>query len=174
MYNRQKNFQEWIKRTDALKKGLLGREDILKYYSEVISLNEKEPATLKELNGFSELIEYMQSFSDLNFIPGTGHMNLVYVLAGVQKESGLDLGVCEFLDDKINRYMRMFCLGENQKDLTPQCNTNQNVYIGDLTCCLTPGRLNCVDRVTRLKRKREAQNPENAERKIKMFPLLQF
>lgn len=143
---KQKQYEEWLKQTEKIKKGLLSRKNLLRQYSTWMKTSE-EVTVYSGKDVFDMIIGSCLYLSDSSFIPGTGNMNLVYVLAEVQKESGIDLGVCKFLDDKILRFMEEFYCDKHSEGLTPQCKENQHAYIGDLSFCIPPNRLKCVDRV---------------------------
>ena len=118
------------KRITALTEALVQRPGLLGQYS--IWLENSEAHTRYEGEDvYNRLVGAMQALTDVDFIPGTGWRNFVEVTSRLQKETGLDLGVCEYLNYK--------------SDGISECmaNTEQEVLVGSFKCCIPPERSRC-------------------------------
>lgn len=151
-------YKRWFEQTEKIRKGLLSRPDLLKQYSIWIEPSEQN-AIYQGKNILDMLTGTCLFLSNLDFIPGTGNMNLVYILRKVQKETGLDLGVCEFLDDRIEKFYKEMSrpqqvyfddLKKENQSLTPRCLANKDILVGDLSVCIPPQRCRCPHRMAKL------------------------
>jgi hypothetical protein len=140
------NFDEWKKQVDVTAGKLLINPGLLNQYSMWLETSEENPKLLGE-NVYNMLMGAMQAVSGVDFIPGIGNRNFVAVLALLQKRTGLDLGLCKFLEDDIEGIERG--LRENTKATYSQCSLSGILQV-DYSQCTPPGRCMCPYRIDRL------------------------
>jgi hypothetical protein len=133
-----KNESETREEIDRLKCRLLEDDNLLRQYA--LWLEAGEEVTIFKGKDVMDMLKgtmYGHGAS-LGFIPGVGWENLVRVLSDVQRESGLDLGICKYL-----------C--EEKGDNYPTClASDNNVLIGSLNQCFPPARVDCMYRIQRI------------------------
>lgn len=151
-------YKKWFNETEKIRKGLLSRPDLLRQYSMWMKPSEQN-TIYQGKNVLDMIIGNCLFLSNPDFIPGTGYMNLVYILGKVQKESGLDLGVCKYLDNKIEKFYKemskpqqtyLESMSKENKSLIPICLANKDTFVGDLSFCIPPQRCRCPNRMAKL------------------------
>jgi len=134
--NNAENYEAWNKKVEDLKNKLLDKDALLRQYD--LWLESSEDVTnYKGEDVYHRLLGAMQVLSDFDFIPGIGCSNFVAVIDRVQKETGLDLGVCKFLDYEAK---------ETQAPHLPKCKAKEGLLVACLTSCLPPARKDCPHR----------------------------
>ena len=147
----QKFYEAWEKRVETLKGELLKRDTLLRQYA--IWLETSEENTLhKGGDVYNMLVGVLQGLSDVDFIPGIGWQNFVAVVGEVQKETGLSLGVCQYLSDNIRENYKAMYLGEKTEKTLPECKAKSGLLIGSLNVCLPPQRCKCEYRADKLEK----------------------
>jgi len=89
---------------------------------------------------------------DIDLFPGVGWANYVAVVSEVQRRTGLDLGVCQFLEPNIVNNMKYIHLGERGGEFNPMCKAREGLMVGSLNCCIPPQRVDCEHRIAKLEK----------------------
>lgn len=149
----KKEYLAWRKKIDSLAGELLKKEILINQYDIWLENSEKETVYYGK-DVYDRLIGVLQGMSNVDFIPGTGGVNFVAVVGKVQEDSGLDLGVCQFLEPNIDNFMKNM-LGFSKYvrgDNTPECRAKEDLLIGSLGTCLPPHRISCPHRINMLEK----------------------
>jgi len=135
------------KRIGYLSSELIKRDSLLRQYSTWLESSEAHTIH-KGGDVYNMLIGAMHAIDgDLDFIPGTGWQNFVAVISKVQKETGLDLGVCQFLVDRPNSPTEY---PFSQTGKIPDCGAKEDLMVGSLSVCIPPNRVDCPHRIRKL------------------------
>lgn len=142
-------YELWERTINNLKNELLKRDILLRRYAIWLETSE-EHTKHKGEDVYNMLVGVLQGLSDVDFIPGVGWQNFVAVISRVQKEAGLDLGVCQFLSDNIKETKKFEYLGEKTEKAFSECKATMGMNIGSLSVCLPPQRSECQYRKAKL------------------------
>tara|TARA_Y100000310_G_C20692681_1_gene823368 strand:- start:2764 stop:3222 length:459 start_codon:yes stop_codon:yes gene_type:complete len=140
-------YKTWRERIDSLADDLLKHGALLNQYAIWLKSSE-EHTRHKGEDVYHMLIGTLLHNSNPDFIPGPGLQNLVAVVGKVQEETGLDLGVCPYLEHKIDGRMR----GESGNGID-ECGAAENVGVGSFVYCVPPLRRGCQYRKDKLAEK---------------------
>jgi len=120
---------DYEKRKNQIKERLLEMPNILSQYATWLKNSERN-TIYKGEDVYNMLVGVMHAIDgSTDFIPGVGWENFVDVITNIQKQTGLDLGVCKFL--KYNR------------EKISECSATAGLSIGSLKCCIPPNRCKC-------------------------------
>ena len=120
------------KKIRALVDALVERTPLLNQYALWLETSEKNTVN-RGGDVYNMLVGAMQVLSDVDFIPGVGWQNFVEVVGEVQTRTGLDLGLCKFLDYR--------------EESISVCKAKSCLYVSSLKGCLPPDRGNCGHRI---------------------------
>jgi hypothetical protein len=146
-------YDGWNNEIERLVGELMKRDDLLHQYATWMETSE-EVTKFQGEDIFHRLEGVLQGLSDTQFIPGIGWGNFVAVVGEVQRKTGLDLGVCEHLDDKVREYKK-FEYGLEFGSTNDRCGAKKNLIIGSLQSCLPPQRAGCLYRIEKLASKKQ-------------------
>ncbi|MBR9706018.1 hypothetical protein GOV14_03220 [Candidatus Pacearchaeota archaeon] len=145
-------YANWCEQIKAVKTDILEKPEILSQYATWLETSEKHTRRKGE-DVYNMMLGLMHSVSDTNLIPGVGWKNFVKIVSQVQKETGLDLGVCEYLQDNVDNSMRSQYLGEEGLENMAACTANENLLISLFPTCIPPSRCDCPYRIAKLEQK---------------------
>ncbi len=146
-----KNYQEWIKWENkfySLVNILLEKKTLLMQYATLLKSSEETQSKGEDI--YYKLERILQGFSNNDFIPGIESRNFVAVVGKVQRELGLDLGVCRYLKDNVMELERSKYTGIPLKNKFSECERKKDLIIpsSSLKLCLPPERIDCMYRTT--------------------------
>jgi len=134
-------YQDWEKKVDCLVNALLEKDILLRQYAIWLETSE-EHTRFKGEDMYHRLEGVLQGLSDVDFIPGIDSMNFIAVVGEVQKKTGLDLGICQYLQDNIKEYKK-FQYGGDTDIFFHRCKIKKDMIIVALKNCLPPERSKC-------------------------------
>jgi len=129
----------WEKKIENLVNKLLEKDNLLRQYAIWLETSEQHTKHKGE-DIYHRLEGVLQTLSSVDFIPGIGWGNFITVIQRVQEKTGLDLGVCKFLDYTHGKF-----------NTRSKCEASGYLLIGGLKTCLPPDRNYCGKRATKLK-----------------------
>lgn len=86
----------------------------------------------------------------LDFFMDAGNLNETYVLAELQRRTGLDLGICTLMRDNIDSMRKNDYSGISERAVWSRCKANTDLFIGSYEGCIPPKRIECPYRMERL------------------------
>ena len=141
-------YEGWKQEIDRAKRELLGRDVLLRQYALWLEASE-DVTRYKGEDVYAMLLGSLHAISGVDFFPGIGYRNFVAVIGAVQKETGLDLGVCEFLVDRARESAKaQYNLSASSR--MASCQARAGLGVADLRSCLPPNRVGCEHRIKAL------------------------
>ena len=149
----RERYDRWRAKINEVATELAAKEQfkgLLTQYQMWLEASEETP-TFKGKDVYDMILGSLLSISeDADLFPGVGWENYVAVVSEVQRKTGLDLGVCQFLEDNIDANMRYKFLGERGGEFMPTCKAKELLMVGSLSCCIPPQRIDCEHRKAKL------------------------
>ncbi len=132
------DFKEWQAEIESISQLLSNKPEMLKQYS--IWLESSEVGNKYRGKNILDMLQGVMNYlSNIDFIPGIEHRNLAAVLQNIQKKTGLDLGLCEYLGGDIQEVERQI---QEPKPAYCKCSLS-GALVEDLSCCMPPQRCHC-------------------------------
>lgn len=145
-------YDRWRESVNLVEKKLWSEKKMLWEHFNNIRVASIHPSNKNKqenvLRSYQALQKYIHKETGI-ILPGDlEEYNIYLILSRVQRKTGIDLGVCDFLDTKLRGNMRRICLREYDHDLTPQCSLNDRLYFSGADQCLVKmyvsGLENCM------------------------------